>query len=481
MYLTTHARKSILLAALLLMPVLTYAQAIIDNITVEHTNSKLVLSMTLDFSKTHISSEEEIVVTPCLKGAASELSLPKIVVEGRSRRIRNKRNGIYQDEDARLYTVKQAQEVITYSAVTDYQPWMRQSELLIEQRDCGCNATNKFAGSDLSYPMASLVSLPQADAFGVAFQPTYLFVTPEVELEKVRDRSGSAYITYPVNKTTIQASYRNNQTELAKITTLIDSIKSDKEVEIMSVTFKGVSSPEGTYATNARLAEARALALKAYIDNLYAFPNSVVTATHEAEDWAGLAQWLQTSAMNDKEAILTIAQSEMEPDAKEQAISNRYPVQYRFLLENVYPTLRRCDYSIHYAVRSFTDMGRIAELLTTCPQKLSLSEIFAYTNTLDKSSPAYVDAFEVAAVMFPDNETANINAANVAMMSGDYSKAEKRLAKAGNSPQAIYAQGVLAAHTGKTDKAQALLQEAQRLGIAEATEALKQLENNNNK
>lgn len=47
--------------------------------------------------------------------------------------------------------------------------------------------------------------------------------------------------------------------------------------------------------------------------------------------------------------------------------------------------------------------------------------------------------------MFPDDEVANLNAANAAMDRGDMKNAEYYLKKAGNSPQAVYGRGTYAA------------------------------------
>lgn len=77
--------------------------------------------------------------------------------------------------------------------------------------------------------------------------------------------------------------------------------------------------------------------------------------------------------------------------------------------------------------------------------------------------------------MFPDDPTANLNAATTAMMRGDLKRAERYLSKAGDRAEALYARGVLAALSERYDVAAAIFEEARTRGIGEAGEALRQV------
>mgnify|MGYP000264291997 CR=1 FL=1 len=79
-------------------------------------------------------------------------------------------------------------------------------------------------------------------------------------------------------------------------------------------------------------------------------------------------------------------------------------------------------------------------------------------------------------VSYPDDATANLNASNVAMSRGDLVSARKYVAKAGGTPEAVYARGVLAG-TGQrlcTGHA-ACCRQAQSMGVKEAADALEQI------
>ena len=76
--------------------------------------------------------------------------------------------------------------------------------------------------------------------------------------------------------------------------------------------------------------------------------------------------------------------------------------------------------------------------------------------------------------MFPEDEAANLNAANTAMSLGDLERASKYLAKAGDSAEAVYARGVYSALNGDWDEAMLLFSEAGESGISQAAEAMEQ-------
>ncbi|MDE7108461.1 MAG: tetratricopeptide repeat protein, partial [Muribaculaceae bacterium] len=68
-------------------------------------------------------------------------------------------------------------------------------------------------------------------------------------------------------------------------------------------------------------------------------------------------------------------------------------------------------------------------------------------------SDTYNEAFEIAAKMYPDDPTANLNAAFCALQRDDLPRAEYYLKKAGDSEEAQYARGILLAKLGKREDA----------------------------
>ena len=130
---------------------------------------------------------------------------------------------------------------------------------------------------------------------------------------------------------------------------------------------------------------------------------------------------------------------------------------------------------IEYEIRHYDNLEEIQRVFAESPQKLSLNEFYRLAQMYEPGSDELNDVFETAVRMYPNDEVANLNAALSEMQNNDMSRAQRHLDKAGNSPEAIYARGILAAHLKQYDNALELLRQAQELGIAEATDAIDQI------
>ena len=341
---------------------------------------------------------------------------------------------------------------------------MNGSYLLLNRYDYGC--CSKVVGQQF----AQLTSFVDR-----VFAPKYAYVRPDTEACKTRTLSGRAYIDFVVNMTNINPYYRANKVEIGKIQASIDSVKADKDVTLTSVSIKGFASPEGSFVTNTRLAEGRTESLKRYVEKLYDFAPDFIKTSYEAEDWGGLRKYVAASSLANKDAILQIIDSDMEADKKEFEISSKYGSDYSHLLINCYPALRHSDYEIEYVVRKYTDVNEIKRVFAESPQKLSLEEFYILANEYGSDAQELNDIFETAVRMYPNDEVANLNAAISEMQNGDYKSATAHLKKAGSSPEAVYARGLHAAFLKDYDMALELLVQAKKGGVAEAQDAIDQV------
>ena len=81
-------------------------------------------------------------------------------------------------------------------------------------------------------------------------------------------------------------------------------------------------------------------------------------------------------------------------------------------------------------------------------------------------------AMSIAARLYPNDEIANLNAANIALRNNNLTDAKHYLEHAGNSAQAIHARGVLAALEKDYSKAEQYLKRSYSLGIKESAQVL---------
>ena len=459
-------------AALLIAVIFPTASAQVGDVNVFDArmirNGELMTTnLGLNFSDMKVRSNQAVVFQPMLVNGTDTLILDGAGVYGRTRWFQFDRSGqnpLSGPGETALRFHKNMEPVVLTQNIP-YEEWMNGSQLILKRTDYGCAGCNEV--------METLTGL--AAYREVIYEPVFMFQEAVAETIKTRELSGRAYVDFPVNKIEIYPDYRNNTYELGKIIATIDSVKNDKDITVTSLHIAGTASPEGPYDNNVYLAKNRTRTLMEYVRNLYKFPEGFITTSYEPVDWAGLREWLEKNNIENKEAILAIVNSNIEPYARNSKIKSDYPTQYQWLLTNVYPSLRHSDYRIEYTIRQFNDVAEIAEVLHTAPQKLSLNEMYVLAGSLQPGSDEYNEVFETAVRLYPNDETANLNAANAAMQAGNIAKAEQYLAKAGQSPKAVYARGVLAALKGDYPTAIALVEEAISMGMEDKDNILENI------
>ena len=96
---------------------------------------------------------------------------------------------------------------------------------------------------------------------------------------------------------------------------------------------------------------------------------------------------------------------------------------------------------------------KLAEIIKTNPNLLSLNQMFRVARLYPEGSEDFDRAIATALRFYPDNEVANLNSAVVALRNNELKTAEALLKKAGNSPEALNARGVLEVYNNNFDKA----------------------------
>lgn len=435
----------------------------------ERNGQLMTVRMNMVPGRLDVTSNRVALLTPVIVKGQDSLALPSVGVYGGRRYYFYVRGGhsMLSGADEMSYRSADAPDTISYSRTVPFERWMNGSHLYVRRRDYGCCHTLLADGGTVEVRRFPL----QPDYWEEL--PPFAFIRPKAVSVKTRELSGSAFIDFIVNTTDIRPEYRNNTAELAKITATIDSVRDDDDLTITSLSIKGFASPEGKYANNERLARGRTQALKEYVEKLYDFGEGTVVATHEAEDWQGLRRYVERSNLKHKGEIVNVIDSRMQPDAKEARIRADYPEDYRFLLEHCFPALRHSDYRIEYTVRQFSDVEEIKRLMKTQPGKLSLEEFQLAAQTMEPGSDEFYEVYDIAVRMYPDDATANLNAAYAAIGRRDMNRAAACLEKAGRSPEVVYAKGVYALLSGDEEKARTLLMEAERMGVKEAEKTLR--------
>lgn len=428
----------------------TVAPVGLDSISFERDGSCLTLGMQLNLLPTDVSSCNAMVMTPIVVTTNGDsLLMPSVSIYGRQRYINYLRsNGDNRlKEGDKVFKASEKPDSYNYHASLPYSEKLDGCLLLMRRQLYGCagviddekiNAISQYA--EMTPPERELVYIDAID---------YGPVTDTI--------SGKAFIDFMVNKTDIDPSYRRNPQELLKIQNSIDTVINDNDVRITKVLLKGFASPEGQYDHNAELALGRTMSLKHHLNQLYNFAAGIIATSYQPEDWEGLRNLVAKSNIDHKTEILEIIDSDLEPDPKEKLIAKRYPREYDFIYHNFYPGLRHTEYQVIYEVKRFDDINKIREVMHTKPGRLTLREFYLLGNASIPGSDEFNEVYETAVRMYPNDPVANINAANAALQRNDLVSAEKYLAKAGDSDEAVFARATLAFAKEDYDNAEQLL------------------------
>lgn len=437
-------------------------QVTVNNLNIAKTDDgKLFVSMDFDVANLEVGKNKEVSFAPELVMGDEKMSLPAVTIAGKNRYYSHLRND--NGFDPFLHRAGKL-DTIQYQVSADFEEWMSNAKLEINQDVCGCNA--KLLSNDRA-------ELAQLDLEEKPVVFDFAYIQPEAEVVKHRSVEGSAFIDFPVNKINLYENYRENPRELKKILATIDEVKNDPDTKITAISIKGYASPEGPYNNNVRLAKGRTETLKSYVKGLYDFPAEIYKTDYEPEDWEGLKEYLDTTDLADKNGIYAIMGSDKTPDEKNWSIQARYPATYKFLLKNVYPALRHSDYKVEFTVRQYVTVEDARRAMAENPNKLSQQEFYLVANSYEPGSKEFNEAFELMVKVYPKDPIANLNAANVALAQDELYKAERHLKKAGDMKETVYARGILAYKRGNMEKATDLFKKALDMGVDQAAKFLK--------
>ena len=350
--------------------------------------------------------------------------------------------------------------VVPVSITAPAYEWTRTAKLNVEEQITGC------ASCELERHEFTVAERLSREPYRPTFSVAY--ITPEVEAVKVRSEKFVARFNFRVNRTELLRNLGNNAVEFARVDSVANAILGNKDVTVRTVNIDGYASPEGQEANNIRLADGRAKSFLKYLEQTYGLSTRLFQVQGHGEDWAGLRQWLTANNTQWNAQLFDIVDGQARNNnaRKDQLKKLDGGNAYRFLLENVFPELRRTEYQFTYQVRSFNAAEAI-ERYKTNPRLLSLSELYLVGNSFPEGSAERRGVFETAQRLFPDAPVSRFNAiaGNLAdgnngnytdflanfpasaeqlnnlgvhyALTGNYQQAAECFRRAGNLPQAV--------------------------------------------
>lgn len=470
-----YSALTVILALIVVLPANAqklYKDAIlISDATLWQEGNSLYINMLIDITNLKVAKDRTLTLTPVLTGAQNNIPLQEIIINGK-RRQKAYLRAITLNKDAGLQMPNGQTDVITYSQILPYQPWMENAVLNLEENLCGCAGHQEELNQEL---ITDEVSTEEGRLKNM--MPMVAYIQPTVEAVKARSEQYEAHLDFPVNKSVILTDFMNNHTELMNIRSMFEKIQSDKNLTVTSISIDGFASPEGPLKLNEQLSKSRAEALKSYLNANEKIPAHLYKVSFGGENWDGLVKALEASSMKEKDTFLQIIKNTTDDVRRKQEIMRvDGGAPYRVLLKELYPPLRKVDCRIDYTVVNFdVSQGRI--VMKQQPKYLSLNEMYQVANSYPKGSNDFINVFDVAVRMYPNDEVANINAAAVSLSQKDVESARKYMKKA-NKQTAEYENnlGVLYFLQGDVQQAISTFSKAAKAGNEVAKNNLKQLE-----
>lgn len=457
----------------------------ITPLRLEQEGDSLYIRILYDVSGVNVDSRRSLSLTPRLVAPHRTLLLPEVLLKGRNNyRVYNRRRALMSAPERERnasrapYAVLKGYRtgeavVVDYTQALPYESWMDESRLDMQEDWCGCGHLPR------AITVSQLLGGVQrpAPAAPAPFLPSLTYVRPAIEAVKRREATAEAFLDFVVNTTDIRPDYMNNPRELKKITDQISELKSHPDVSVGSISVIGYASPEGTLEGNRKLSEGRARTLVNYLLSRFDYPKSIYRVQFGGENWQGLREKLEESDFSFQSAALEIIDripSEINYKTRTSRKKSLMDLQggapYRLMQKELFPSLRKAICRMDYVVGDF-DVETAKQIIGQRPQDLSLNEMYQVANTYESGSQEFVDLFETAARIYPDDPIANLNAASAALVRGDLFGAERYLSKVPASaslPEYDNAQGVLAMLRGDDEQAEEWLQRAAQAGLEAA-------------
>lgn len=384
-------KKKLIYAALCLAMALPagaqkyYNDAIsITDVSLWQQGESLYIDMQIDMRNLKVDNDRTLTLTPMLVSADRNLVLPEIIINGRRRQKAYVRSMALNSE-TNLGVPSNKKEVLSYTQIIPYQPWMENASLNLEENLCGCGGHQEVLTQE---PIPNEISTEIKRLS--AIHPILSHIQLPADRLEVRSKQYEAHLEFPVNQSVILPDYMNNKSELQNIQKMLSETLNDKGLNVKGIYIEGFASPEGALKLNEQLSVKRAEALKNYLTAQGQISAGLCHVSFGGENWDGLVKALESSTLKEKSTLLDIIEQTSDIALRKQKLKNvNGGAPYRVMLRELYPALRKVNCRVDYT----TDITIAAQAdaedtnLNAAATALSERNLTAARQYLDQSNP----------------------------------------------------------------------------------------------
>lgn len=356
----------------------------ITDVSLWQQGESLYIDMQIDMRNLKVDNDRTLTLTPMLVSDDRNLVLPEIIINGRRRQKAYVRSMALNSE-TNLGVPSNKKEVLSYTQVIPYQPWMENASLALEENQCGCGGHQEVLAQE---PIPNEISTEIKRLS--ALHPILSHIQLPADRLEVRSKQYEAHLEFPVNKAVILPDYMDNKSELQIIQKMLSETLNDKGLNVKGIYIEGFASPEGALRLNEQLSVKRAEALKNYLIAQGQIPAGLCHVSFGGENWDGLLKALESSTLKEKATLLDIIEHTPDIALRKQKLKNvNGGAPYRVMLRELYPALRKVNCRVDYT----TDITVAAQAdaedtnLNMAADALSARNLPAARQYLDKSNP----------------------------------------------------------------------------------------------
>lgn len=472
---------------LLLLPVLSAAQddrytgsILFNNGVLKEVNDSIEFSIDVLVDGAALNTRLGIRYVPVIVAGGNSIELPDILVLGenkynnytRSYKLLSRRQ---KKEYIEPYWIMKVEKGVSsqfnYNYSAPYEKWMDEGRLIIYQELIDMRDRRGI----IAIAFEDKVQLERRASYRPEPLVNYLEPAPEA---KLRHYKGVARLNFQMGRAEILPHYGQNREELAKIDKALGKIAGNPDITIESLFIEGYASPDGNYAANNNLSRNRAYALKNYIADTFYPPLSSreIRISWIAEDWDGLRELVSDSYIREKESVLSIINTGIKEDVKEarlKLLDGGYTYQY--MLDELFPKLRRVEYQVDYTVKEYTTEEITAKNIDDY-ELLNHHELYKLSQVSGTEIEREEILLKIIPSLYPDDVIAVVNASALLIEQGKHHVAANMLEDYTNHNETWNNLGVAYLMMGELSNAAKYLQGALSIGIGEARHNIEELE-----
>lgn len=342
-----------------------HEQVSVENImATKDANGQVLLKFTLSVPSRMLDKNDKLILTPVLitEDGSRRYALSPIHAYGRISALIARRRQISDKAAGDIQFLTHNNGKLVYSSTFAYQSWMRTAILVMRSQLRNCCKEHELPVRELytcsfeeeySAVQPHTVAQKQSkNTLGITerLAQTEHFVEPienYIPRQKilVGEQEEAQIIFFKWDKAEIDSEYLDNEKVLRHVIDVTRQIYNDSEAEIVRIVLLGLSSPEGRYTYNVKLAGLRCEAMKQHILNHISLPDSCFELVNGGEGWDELRYQVENSEMSDKKDILCIIDDVPILKGREVHLMKlNQGISYRYMKKHFFPKLRRAGY-----------------------------------------------------------------------------------------------------------------------------------------